>query len=152
MRFLVTIFTFYLLLSPLAVAGNLSFIGPCNETPIIKASLDASYFSTTVGLLTFNFLTNNHIPFAGSPRGFNSIFNTPIGLDALEVLSDSKMRAYGWCYAINGFSPDKYADEVVVTMNDDITWWYGFAFYDSGSWISQCEPAHQIKPDFLCEK
>jgi hypothetical protein len=48
-----------------------------------------------VGELTVATLTKFGIPFTGSVEGIASAFETPPGKEALEILSETEMRAYG---------------------------------------------------------
>lgn len=145
------IFLLALLVSFSASAVEISFVGPCDKKPIIKETL-ANKFET-VGDLTVHFLNKNRIPYQGNERGINTVFNTPMGDGALEVISDTEMRAFGWCYFVDNLGPDVFADE--YPMDDKIKkieWIFGFAHYKNGEWISNCTPAFTIKPAFLCRK
>jgi hypothetical protein len=97
-------------------------------------------------------MDQNKIPYQGSERGFNSIYNTPVGDAAIEVISDTEMRAYGWCYFVDGTEPGIFADEIVLVNSiNKIEWVFSFAHYKNGKWIAMCEPAYSITPDFLCK-
>lgn len=140
-----------LLVSFSVSAVELSFIGPCSKTPVM--TVDVSKNFKNIGELTVKTLTKMNVPFIGSEEGLASIFNTPIGDGALEILSDHEMRAYGWCYSVDGVAPEIYPHEVPVThKTKTITWHYGFARYYKGEWVTQCTPAYSVKPDFLCPK
>ena len=131
-------------------AVEITFIGPCDEDFIMKKNVSEAY--RNVGELTIGTLKKFNIPFIGTPEGISSIFETPIGDRALEVVSDIEMRAYGWCYSVDGFSPELYPHQVpVYSHTKSIVWHYGFARYYKGQWVTQCTPAHTIKPKFLCE-
>jgi hypothetical protein len=105
-----------------------------------------------VGELTIAILTQFKIPFKGSPEGLITAFHTPTGDDSVEILSDVELRAYGWCFSVDGVSPELYPHEVPLTHETkSITWYYGFAHYSKGEWISQCTMAHTVKPQFLCK-
>lgn len=142
------ILAFFMLSS--AQGLEVSFIGPCSETPL-HISDEILDLEKSVGHYTIEVLEKNHIEYLGSERGLNSAFGTPIGDGALEILSDREMRAYGWCYQVGGFEPGVFPNEYFVGSNSDhIVWFFGFAHYKDGVWISQCEPAHKLKPTFLC--
>ncbi len=131
-------------------ALELKFIGPCDEDFILKAQVSGDY--SNVGELTVATLKQFTIPFKGSPEGISSVFHTPTGEEALEVVSPNEMRAYGWCYSIDGISPEVYPHEApVYPHTKSIVWHYGFARYYNGQWVTQCTPAHTVKPKFLCE-
>lgn len=108
--------------------------------------------SQSVGDISIQALQDNNIPFQGISQGINSILNTPTGLEALDVVSDTEMFAYGWCYSINGYEPDKFPNEVYVQETDHILWWFGFARYKDGQWISQCKPSSKRRLTQYCEK
>lgn len=108
---------------------------------------------SNVGALSIGTLKKMNIPFKGSEAGLASVFNTPTGDDALEILSDYEMRAYGWCYSVDGVAPEIYPDEVPLTDKTKVvTWHFGFARYYKGEWVTQCTPAYSVRPDFLCSK
>ena len=73
---------------------------------------------------------------------------------AIEIVSENEMYAYGWCYSVNGFEPNVYPHEVFINPegDDQIIWWFGFAHYLNGQWLSMCEPSYERKPDFLWRK
>lgn len=138
-----------LLLSLSAQAHVISLVGPCDSTPIIQQEL-ANKFAN-VGDLTIHFLTKNNIPYVGSQRGLSSVYNTPVGQASLEIISPTEMRSYGWCYFVDGVGPDVYPDELPLTAaSQRVDWVFGFAHFKNGVWISQCTPAHKIRPAFLC--
>jgi len=136
------------LISLSATSATLDIIGPCSKKPLV--SIDASNQFETVGDLTVYYLTKNKIPFQGTERGMNSIFNTPVGLDALEVLSDTQMRSYGWCFKVNGKIPESFADEIYLNDGDHIEWFFSYAWYDK-QWISMCNPAYEVKSPLFCK-
>lgn len=130
-------------------ATVLEFIGPCSEKPLFAEQVTGVY--SNAGTLTVKTLEEKSIPFLGAEEGINSIFSTPVGLDAMEVISDNEMRAYGWCYNVDGEYPDVFANQVVVSSETlKVQWIFGYAYYLNGEWISQCEPSYKIKPQFLC--
>jgi len=138
-------------MSALLLASLLSveFVGPCSSEPLLSATASRDQAST-VGELTIQTLDRFTIPYLGTAGGLNSAFGTPIGLDALEVLSDSEMRSYGWCYSVDGVAPEVYPHEIALSEVSKIRWFYAFAHYVRGQWVSQCEPAYELVPEFLC--
>jgi hypothetical protein len=81
--------------------------------------------------------------FSFNGLGVESI--TPIGQPSLgfflEELNDKELRAYGWCYSVDGITPDLLADEYILGgAESKITWYFGYASRVLGHWISQCEP------------
>jgi hypothetical protein len=144
------IFILLIFISMNLKAVEITFIGPCDEDFIMKQKVLETY--SNVGELTVGTLKKFNIPFIGTSEGMSSIFGTPTGDSALEVVSDIEMRAYGWCYSVDGFAPELYPHQVpVYSHTKSIVWHYGFARYYKGQWVSQCTPAHTIKPKFLCE-
>jgi hypothetical protein len=139
-----------ILLISSAHALEVSFLGPCSDTPL-HISNESLELEKSVGHYTVEVLEKHNIDYIGSERGLNSAFGTPTGEGALEILSNSEMRAYGWCYRVGGFEPGVFPHEYFVGSDEDhIVWFFGFAHYKEGQWITQCEPAHELKPAFLC--
>jgi hypothetical protein len=126
-------------------------LGACSKKP-----LHAGQFITdttdSVGQISIDIFEANNIPYIGSAEGMAMIANSPMGLDAMEVLSDSKMRAYGWCFSINGVVPDILASKAFLTsQNDYISWFYAYSTYDSGIWLDYCVPSYNLKPEQFCK-
>jgi hypothetical protein len=80
----------------------------------------------------------------------SSILNTPTGDDSLEVISNSEMRAYGWCYEVNGAQPAVMPDKAILKGGEHVRWFYAFSHYVAGKWVSVCEPAYTVQPAALC--
>jgi hypothetical protein len=130
------------------VAAELTIIGPCSESPLSKQSLEI-FTGDTVGTSTIRQLDNLGIPYLGTERGLHSIYDTPTGSQAIEVVSATEYLAYGWCYSVNGFEPADYPDEFAVSENDSILWWFGYAHFKDGRWIAQCNPSYlRASPQF----
>ena len=97
---------------------------------------------TSVGKVTFDTLTNAVkekllTDFKGFESGVLSI--NDLGND-MVVISDTEMKAYGWCFSVDKIAPDTMADETPLTTGkEDIVWFYAFAHLKDGNWISQCE-------------
>jgi hypothetical protein len=146
MKIFIALFVFSLS----AYATELKFIGACDEDFVMRTEVNESF--QNVGVLTIQTLKKFGIPFLGNEHGLNTVFNSPIGLDALEIISDTEMRSYGWCFEVNGIIPELFPSEIPLTSEiQSITWFYGYAHYLDGVWKSQCEPAWKIKPAFLCQ-
>lgn len=127
----------------------LEFVGPCSSRPLIKQSFPVQF--PTVGHTTAAFLRGHRIPYKGGIEGIQTLFGTPVGMDAMEVISDREMRSYGWCYRVDGQVPEVFPHHYPVSpRTKKISWFYGFAHYLNGQWVSQCEPAYKVKPAFLC--
>lgn len=79
------------------------------------------------------------------------MFGTPIGEQALEIISRREMRSYGWCYAVDGIVPEAYPrDFSLDETHKRVEWFFGYAFYDSGEWLSQCERLYLNPHPFIC--
>lgn len=143
------IFSFF---GPLqAKALDFVVIGPCEEKPVLKTSIASQ--DVTLGELTVQVLTENKISFQGDRSGIKVIANSPAGDEALEVISDTQLKAYGWCVAIDGQQPGLMPDEVRLSADTkEVVWFYAYAFYDQGVWKSFCTPSYQNKPSQICPK
>lgn len=128
---------------------TVEFIGPCSEKPLLQTTANA-VDSSNVGQMSIETLKKFKIDFKGSESGLNSVFGSPTGLDAMEVLSDNEMRSYGWCFEVDGKVPENYPDSISLMNVKKVRWFFGYAHYLNGNWISQCEPAFELKPKFLC--
>ena len=145
-----TLLILFFLFSFNAKAIEIKFIGPCDENPLFDTNVKHDY--ENVGELTIGTLIKFDISFKGTEAGINSAFGTPTGLEALEVISDDEMKAYGWCYSVDGIAPEVYPNEVAISMKTkSIIWHFGYAHFLRGKWISQCTPAYKEKPKFLCK-
>lgn len=139
-----------LLLSTQSHAIELKFIGPCEKEFILKIDVTEEY--ANVGELTVATLAKFNIPHQGTAEGLASAFETPVGDDAVEVVSSEEIRAYGWCFSVDGMSPEAYPHEIAITPDTkQITWHFGFARFFRGEWVTQCTPSHTVKPAFLCQ-
>lgn len=133
-----------------AQAGTISFIGPCSSTPVADFEFTVSQ-RQSIGQTTIDILIENNISHLGTPEGINSIFNTPIGAEAMEIISETEMLGYGWCYSVNGVAPEVYPDKILTENSDHIIWWFGFAQYKDGQWITQCTPSYTRKSPKFCK-
>ena len=150
MKTLSVLFAILLPLSAHAVTWKV--VGPCSETPWFQGSYQADLHKS-LGDNTIDILNLNKIPYLGVAGGINSINNSPVGLDAMEVVSDVEMRAYGWCVAVNGKVAKDFPNQVSLTSQDDeIVWYYGYARSIENQWLGMCFHANKIKPDQFCKK
>ncbi len=87
----------------------------------------------TVSVLAFDL---GHVDYEGDSSSISKIYN--LGQN-IEVVSDTEMKAHGWCFAINGQVPETMPDKTEV-LNQDTTieWYYAYAHYKDGDWIGQC--------------
>jgi hypothetical protein len=131
-------------------AGVFTILGPCSDAPLFQEEFSVNNHKVkSAGEVTIELLTKAKIPYIGSIEGLNSIFDTPIGRDAMEWISATEYLAYGWCYKVNEIEPSEYPHEVYVTSKDSITWWFGYARFKDGKWIEQCTPSYlRASPKF----
>lgn len=150
------------LLSLIVIASSMAFsttasavyfdvIGACSNKPVYAGSFKTD-ITESVGIISIDIFETHKIPFIGTENGMNSIIGTPVGDDAIEVISDTKLRAYGWCFSINGLIPDILSSQAYLTkQNDYISWFYAFSTYESGAWVDYCVPSHTIKAAQFCK-
>ncbi len=139
-------------LSLAASAATLKIEDPCGGKPWLNVVVPHDE-GLSAGAVTVSELEKNKIIFEGSEYGIVSIKNTVTSTEAMEILGPNEMRAYGWCYSFNGVEPNVYASDIQVdTPNDAIVWYFGFAHYKNGEWISMCEPTRLNKPAYICSK
>jgi len=152
MRPLLLIFIFLGFHSISFAKVNFDIIGPCAEKPLFSSQVQSENLKN-VGAFTVNQLTSNGIEFIGAENKIESIDSTPVGQAALELISRSEMRAYGWCFYVNGKQPEVYPDEILMSEDiKSIKWVFAYAHYLKGEWLTMCEPSWQLKPEFLCAK
>lgn len=127
--------------------------GPCSETPVFEGSFEAD-LNKSVGDISIQIFEANKVPYVGVSAGFNSINNSPLGLDAVEVVADNEMRAYGWCYVLNGKIPKVMPDKIKPqSQKDSLFWFYGYSTNKNNQWQDDyCTPGYEIKADQFCEK
>lgn len=136
----------------IATATHFIVQDPCTNNAWLNTNVNSTR-GQSVGAITLATLKAHSFPFEGSEQGIRSIRKTVTGDNALEVISDSEMRAYGWCFHVNGVEPDVYPDQILIqNENDLIEWFFGFAHYKGGAWISTCNPTSVSRPDFICKK
>jgi hypothetical protein len=134
-------------------SAEITIIGPCTPKPLHTNNIIIENLNSNLGKITVDYLTGEKIPFTGSEFGISSIDNSAVGDDALEVLSDTDMRAYGWCFTINNKLFDKMPNDVYLSSKQDsIIWFYAFSSYKSGTWSDYCTPAYTLKPAIFCSK
>jgi len=136
-----------------ASAVTFEVIGPCSEKAVHTGSYTVEDLKQSVGAVSVSIFNQNKIAYDGGDYGFRSILGTPVGLDSIEVLSDTKMRAHGWCYAVNNVGPDVLASDYFFGSNEDkLVWFYGYSTYDNGQWIDYCVPSWRVHAAQFCSK
>lgn len=134
MRLLTSLFI--VLVSLNAYALTFKVIGKNSE--VLFSSTTEVSLPQTVGQISIENFNKNQIPFVGDIDGIINIY----GIESeLDLISDTDMKAYGWCYSINGIVPEDFVHKVNVTAQEtELVWFYGYAYYKSGEWVSQCVP------------
>jgi hypothetical protein len=128
-------------------------IGPCDPVAVFQGSIDLQDESSSVGSASIEIFEKYKIPYRGTVDGLNSILGTPTGDESIEIISDTKMRAYGWCYSVNGIEPDVISSEYFFkSKEDNLVWFYAYSTYDSGNWIDYCVPSYKISSPQFCAK
>jgi hypothetical protein len=140
-----------LLFSISATAASYEIVGPCSATPVAQGEMNVAQ-GTTVGDFTKTILDQQKIPYKEAGAGFSSILSTPVGAASVEYLNASELRAYGWCYSVDGVEPSLMPGEYVLQGEETIRWWYAFSHLVKGEWVSYCEPAYTVGPGTLCPK
>lgn len=143
-------FTLLISLSVFAADITVQVLSPCDGT--VAHEKMQSIQHDNLGQATIYFLDQMQLSYSGNEYSITSILDTPTGMDAYEVISDTEMRAYGWCYSVNGESPELMPSQYMLEENTDyvISWHYGFALYKDGQWITQCTPSWSVMPNFVC--
>lgn len=137
--------------SPL-FAVQIDIVNPCTGE-LEASSNQIEGEGVSLGELSIKALEELGISYLGSDAGINSIFNTPTGLDAMEVLSDTEMKAYGWCYVVDDKLVERYPDDMNSKGVNTVTWFYGYALMEDAKWVSMCEKISYSETDsspFFC--
>lgn len=135
-----------------AQAVSWKVFGACQDEPIHSGSYSAD-LNKSVGELSVEIFNEHQIPYVGVAEGFNSILNSPIGLDSIEVVSDVEMRVYGWCYSVNGEQPEAMPHKIFLTSPlDEIVWFYAYSTNLYNEWTNYCRPANEIKAEQFCSQ
>lgn len=141
-----------LLVSLNAQAITWKIFDACSEDAIHQGDYSAN-IEKSVGDISIEIFEQQGFPYIGNAQGINSILNTPIGMDSIEVVSDEEMRVYGWCYLVNGKQPLDMASEVKFNSQDDkLIWFHAYSTNLRNEWIDYCVPANWEKPDMFCKK
>lgn len=129
--FLAVLFSF-----SISQAVTLKVIGKNGEV-LFSGDKDVS-LPQTVGQVSVVFFNANQIPFVGDIDGIVSVYG--LGSD-LDLISDTDMKAYGWCYSVNGVVPEDFVHKVNIDeQKTELVWFFAYAYYKAGQWIQQCVP------------
>lgn len=133
---------FFNILSQVAYAVTVVFEHPYDSRNDVVEQFILEDEDISVGELTLMALHATQLPYQGSESGMVSIFGTPTGLDAMEVISDDEMKAYGWCFFIDGEIADRYPHQINIdTSMQELRWFYAYAHMVNGEWENMCIPA-----------
>ncbi|MGZ3842981.1 MAG: DUF4430 domain-containing protein, partial [Bdellovibrio sp.] len=124
-----------LISSSYSKAMSFEIIGK-NARSIYSQILTGDFKTKSVGEFTLAALSEAQqkgvLNFNASVESIVSI--NGLGSD-LDIVSDKKMKAYGWCYTVNGKIGEKYPHQAYLNSGTDkIVWYYGYALYDDGQW------------------
>lgn len=150
-NFFIPVLTFIISCNVYAITYEV--IGPCSATPAYSGTYALSDLKESVGKVSVAIFDRQQIPYNGNSDGFSSILNTPTGRESIEVISDTKMRAHGWCYSVNGIGPDVLAGDYFFTSDaDKVVWFFGYSTYDHGQWTDYCVPSYTVHAAQFCTK
>ncbi len=147
---MIFILLFKVMLNSFAFAGSYEVVGPCSPKPVFQGSFSLSE-AQSAGKTSVEIFEREKIPYIGSELGFNSILNTPTDKEAIEWLGPNELRAYGWCYEVDGFQPAVMPSDFLLKGAEKLLWFFAFSHYKNGKFISQCEPSHTVKSKKFCQ-
>jgi hypothetical protein len=134
-----------------ALALTFEVQDPCSGKVVYQKNLEGHHGN--VGQLTLSQLEDWGIDFIGSELGIHTMLGTPVGDEALEIINRLEMRSYGWCYQVDGFIPEVLPPYFELNNSHKrVVWFFGFAHYKAGEWVSQCEKVSDTQPAFICAK
>lgn len=144
--------TFVLILFPYkSLALQFEIQDVCTGHSLYLEKVEGEYLE--VGSLTTSLLDKLGVEYVGSDLGINTMLGTPTGDEALEIINRLEMRSYGWCYEVDGQVPEVLPPYYSLNKNSKkVTWFFGFAYYKAGNWLSQCEKVSDSRPAFICKK
>jgi len=144
---------FLLSLSLNTLATTVSVTNICEESLFMQEKIHTTIGLGTVSDYTLHAFQKSSIDFKGDEIAITSILNTQTGLDAYEVISDNEMKAYGWCFEVDGKQPNLFMNQIKIdpTQNSHINWFYGYAHYLNGEWITYCSPSNAERSAFVCK-
>ncbi len=134
-----------------AFALDFEVIGPCDEKPRLETSVEIQD-KTNLGDVTVKVLNDNKIAFKGDAAGIAQIEDSPVGRDAVEMLSSTEFRAYGWCVHIDNTEPAEMPDQVEVNSSTKkVTWFYAYSLFDGSDWTDYCTPSWKVRSLDICK-
>lgn len=116
----------------------------CQQSSFYKEDIQI-FAPASAGHLTISILELLKVDYIGSEHGISSIFQTPIGLEAIDVIAEDHMKVFGWCYEIDGKQPTILTSEYIIEPKEikNITWFYGYAELKDGIWKNYCIPCSE---------
>ncbi len=122
-----------------AHAVSLEFRGKPGQVWKVELPLQAT---DTVGSLTIRAL--DQFKAQGKIQKYNGYESGLVSVNDMgndtEVISDTVMKAYGWCFHLNGVESNKMPDQVRPARNTDkVLWYWAYAYYDR-EWKQMCVP------------
>lgn len=134
-----------------AYALEVEVVGPCDPKPALEVYVDLKE-EITLGDLTVKVLNDNRVPYKGDTQGIAQIYDSPMGRDAIEILSSTTMRAYGWCVHLDDKEPAEMPDQVkVLPRVKKISWFYAYSLQDNGVWKDYCTPSWKVRSLRYCQ-
>ena len=116
-------------------------VGQQSKNPNFQGTLDID-LRKSLGEITLEIFAKYQIPYLGNESAINSILGTPTGDEAIVVVNDKTLKAYGWCYEVDGRQPDVMPDKFYFEKEVSVLrWFYAFSLYEDGVWKSYCTPA-----------
>lgn len=151
MHFFYTSLCLWIALITPSFAAQFTIQDPCGGKPWLQTQSDQA-IGSSVGALTVRSLQEAGLHFVGTEAGITSIEGVPAAEKALETVDAQTMRAYGWCYQIDGFEPGVMPDQYQLTKADVlVVWFLGYATYTQGQWVTMCAPTAKDKPVLFCQ-
>ena len=122
-----------------AHAVSLEFRGKPGQVWKVELPLQAT---DTVGSLTIRAL--DQFKAQGKIQKYNGYESGLVSVNDLgndtEVISDTVMKAYGWCFDLNGVESNKMPDQIRPSKSTDkVLWYWAYAYYDR-EWKQMCVP------------
>ena len=130
------IFVFFAVLASAWPANALTLRIQSPKPTSVSIELPTPAANSNVGVISVEGFKMLGVPFEGSPAGITAIDG--LGSD-LQVINENRMKAWGWCFSIDGQLIEKMPDQVPWPQEAKILrWFYAYALYDSGQWTGYC--------------
>ncbi len=146
--FTIILSTFY---TALIAEVTITIKDKCDPSASILQTTLSLDGSPSLGRYTIEALELSSMSYIGNESGINSIADTPTGHQAIRVLSDSEMYAYGWCYHLNGQELSVMPDQAFPKAGDQVIWFYAYSHLKDNNWIKMCEPSNLENSSWLCQ-